>query len=174
MSSFVRGYAAWVEWVVSGRKTPTEEYVATAGVDLLLVGQVHALRRLCVHVCLQDDLNLLFSLHNVTVFLRFLSQWTSGIVPESDKLWNRFPYVTYVKKPSEDTDRIIFFPCRVSSRNSLCDFLLQAPPDERDIAYADALEWIAEFKVPQRRLDIENVVSLLSTVHIIFSASVVH
>ena len=71
-------------------------------------------------------------------------------MPGSDKLGNRFPYVIYVKKPSEDTDRIILFPCRVSCR---------------DISYADAPEWIAEFKVPQRRLDIENVVSVLSTVH---------
>ena len=42
-------YAAWVEWVASDRKTPTEEYVASAGVDLLFAGQVHALHRLCTH-----------------------------------------------------------------------------------------------------------------------------
>ena len=39
-----------------------------ATVVLLLVGQVHALRRLCTNDCLQDDLNLLFSLLYATVF----------------------------------------------------------------------------------------------------------
>ena len=45
-------YAAWVEWVASERKTSTEEYVAT--VVFLLVGQVHALRRLCTNGCLKQ------------------------------------------------------------------------------------------------------------------------